>query len=193
MGLMQLLAVSRSLGKISDEPNRYKMTPQSLLPKFGMAGKVERANAGSRTGAEASGEPRRSAETGFDGHNPQSRGEKMQTMKTIEAEVSEAQVASQSLANQAFPLGRWTLFKNPFSRAPKLASPESPQAGQLMLDLVKPVRNDLSDSDLEMVPAGGSEPATTTQVLGPVSTASVKSSELVWTQIKAQFFGAGKV
>ena len=35
MGLMQLLTVGRSLGRIRGEPGRYRMTQQSLLPRFG--------------------------------------------------------------------------------------------------------------------------------------------------------------
>ena len=41
MSLLRLLTVGRSLGAVRDQPSRYKMTQQSLLPKFGTAKPVE--------------------------------------------------------------------------------------------------------------------------------------------------------
>lgn len=55
-----------------------------------------------------------------------------------------------SVAPQAFPRGRWTFFRNPFSCAPKPKMAEGPVQGELSLDSVRPVRNDLSDSDFEI-------------------------------------------
>ena len=47
----------------------------------------------------------------------------------------------------------WTLFKNPFNRGAESRTPApiSPVQPELWLDKVKPVRNDLSDSDIEVV------------------------------------------
>lgn len=57
----------------------------------------------------------------------------------------------------AFRGGRWTL--NPF-RSSAATPPRRTIQGELSLDNVKPVRNDLSDSDLELV-AVKKEPETT--------------------------------
>ena len=94
----------------------------------------------------------------------------------------------------AFPRGRWTLFKNPFSKAPKAAASTAPVQSELLLDSVKPVRNDLSDADLELVQAARINvvPAK------PVAPEVVRAPEpevaegVAWNRIKNQFFGAGK-
>ena len=51
----------------------------------------------------------------------------------------------------AYPLGRWTLRVNPFKSGAKPVAPGV--QGELSLDKVKVVRNDLTDSDLELVAA----------------------------------------
>jgi hypothetical protein len=73
--------------------------------------------------------------------NPEGSGQVGETKDSASAEVPKP----------AFPLGRWSIIKNPFSphRIHKAALP--PVQGELSLDMVKPVRNDLSDADLEIV------------------------------------------
>jgi hypothetical protein len=76
----------------------------------------------------------------------------------VERNAMKTDVAEQSVTTpkQAFPLGRWT--KNPF-RSTAMPSQRAPAVqGELCLDKVKPVRNDLSDSDLELMPRKQSEP-----------------------------------
>jgi hypothetical protein len=155
MGLMHLLAMGRSLRKVRDQANRYKLTQQSLLPKFGpakpqesqQAGKPESQPAGSINTTRTSAEKTEKVMNATAAMLPQ-----MQARAADEPRASRpAPRASDPEPKQAFPLGRWTIFRNPFSRAPKPAGPVAPPQGQLMLDLVKPVRNDLSDSDLEVV------------------------------------------
>jgi hypothetical protein len=68
--------------------------------------------------------------------------------------IMSAQTVSETNAvKPAFPKGRWTLKANPFraNRPVVVRVPQSVQ-GELSLDNVKPVRNDLTDSDLELVP-----------------------------------------
>jgi hypothetical protein len=71
-----------------------------------------------------------------------------QTMKTGAAPAGKG---TESVMN-AYPLGRWTLKANPFKSSSKPAGQPVVQ-GELSLDKVKVVRNDLSDSDLELVAA----------------------------------------
>src|SRR5882672_11502177 len=113
-------------------------------------------------------------------------------MNPVEAELPAGRVADPSAPEQVFPLGRWTLFKNPFSKVANPKAAEAPTQGELSLDTVKPVRNDLSDSDLEVVPTGKSAP-----VAGPTLTTSGapvpgRTDALVWDRIKAQFLGVGR-
>jgi hypothetical protein len=63
-----------------------------------------------------------------------------------------------------------------------------------LLDSVKPVRNDLTDSDLEVV-AVGQPPAERGATPETVSASNEKpeTSSLVWGRIRTQLFGAGKV
>lgn len=65
---------------------------------------------------------------------------------TMKTEVEEQ---SATTAKQAFPLGRWT--KNPFRSTAIPSRHASVVQGELVLEKVKPVRNDLSDSDLELI------------------------------------------
>lgn len=104
-----------------------------------------------------------------------------------------------------FPLGRWTMFRNPFSKSSKPANPpRGAVQGELGLDLVKPVRNDLTDSDLlvvagRSVSASGAGAGADVEVAGqateplPVSIPEEKAAaEPVWSRLKTQFFGAEK-
>lgn len=73
----------------------------------------------------------------------------VQAMKTSTSAVAEG-----ANVTRAYPGGRWTLKVNPFRSAPSSGSvPDASLQGELVLDNVKPKRNDLSDSDLELVAA----------------------------------------
>ena len=97
-----------------------------------------------------------------------------------------------------FPRGRWTVFRNPFSNVPKAsAAPlRVPVQGELSLDLVKPVRNDLRDSDLVVVPGRpGPEPeagAAAVAAVTPGDGSPTAEVAPVWSRIKTQLFGVGK-
>jgi hypothetical protein len=90
------------------------------------------------------------------------------------------------------------LFKNPFGKMGKpKAAPQARQT-ELLLDTIKPVRNDLSDCDLEIVSAGerAARMGAKTRVEPPQDPAAVgahpKDQEPAWGRIKTQFFGVGK-
>ena len=100
---------------------------------------------------------------------------------------------------QAFPQGRWTIFRNPFGGAlAKSKAVQAPVQGELSLDAVKPVRNDLSDSDLEVIRVSRPAPVEPVAVTPVVLTPPAASAEPpepagpVWDRLKTQFFGAGK-
>jgi hypothetical protein len=105
----------------------------------------------------------------------------------VKTEVAEQNAATQA-TKQAFPLGRWT--KNPF-RSTAIPSQRVPAVqGELSLDNVKPVRNDLSDSDLELMPRKQSEPEmnpfTTPKVPAPGEEIAQKLG--LFARMKARLF-----
>ena len=185
MSLLRLLTVGRSLGLIRDRPSRYKMTQQSLLPKFGPAkadetGVLERdANLKVADGSPAGNE---SPTAAIDAN----AAKRKKTMTTIETEFP-------ATPKQAYPAGRWTIFRNPFGSAVAKPQPavqgKNPVQGELLLDAVKPVCNDLSDSDLEVVRTERAKPVATAPPAVPVLSLS---SQTNWDRVTTQFFGAGK-
>ncbi len=138
MSLMQLLAVGKSIRTIRNRPSPYRMTQQNLLPRFGesrwegktfegkhLEGKLpeDRSEAGNEV-----------AQSGKSG-TPGSAGE-----------------AAQAPSGVAYPSGRWTILRRHFGFRTSEGKAALIQ-GELRLDAVRVVRNDLSDSDLEVIPA----------------------------------------
>jgi hypothetical protein len=189
MGLMQLLAAGRSLGKIGDQPSRYRMTQQSLLPKFGwVKAPEERAPVGRVSSNQTI------AKTGLKQSGPitATAANDRKQMNAVQSKPLEVTVPKTAVARPAFPIGRWTMFKNPFSKAPKPKAAEAPEQPELSLDQVKPVRNDLSDADLELVQSVKSAREKTIPATVPAGPAVVSPEGPAWGRIKTQLFGAGK-
>jgi hypothetical protein len=190
MGLMQLLTVGRSLGKIGDQPSRYKMTQQSLLPKFGsVKAPKERVPSVGDVGnnqAIAKTELKQSS-LGF-----AAAANDRKNMNAVLSKPQEATVPKTAIARPAFPLGRWTLFRNPFSKTQKLKAAEATVQPELSLDMVKPVRNDLSDADLELVQSAKRAPEKIVPAMTQPEPAPTTPEGAAWGRVKTQFFGAGK-
>lgn len=202
MSLMRLLTVGRSLGAVRDQPSRYKMTQQSLLPKFGAAKQSETVEApvvdsdlkaapvppvNANTKQKAASEPTAAKE------------KRTKVMTAVETEFPAVDTAAPVMPKQAFPQGRWTIFRNPFGTAvSKPKAVPAPVQGELSLDSVKPVRNDLSDSDLEVIRVSRPAPVEAMAVTPVMSISPAASEEPpesagpVWDHLKTQFFGAGK-
>jgi hypothetical protein len=190
---MQLLALGRSLGRIGDRQNRYKLTQQSLLPKFGTVKGPD--------GSVRDGEPLDLKTRELNGEDAVVVSQTRRRNKDDRTTIMKSTVQSEPMAAsatgripQAFPHGRWTLFKNPFTNTSKLKPTPGPRQSELLLDSVKPVRNDLTDSDLEVV-AAGHPPAERRATPEAVSAPNEKpeTSSLVWGRIRTQLFGADKV
>ena len=185
MSLMQLLAVGRSIRTISDEPSRYKMRQQHPLPRFGRAARSETkmpdaVEAQSRPVVEEQRAPAGQPE-------PQVKKNEMKALHTEPPAQSRA--ASDTVLTSAFPLGRWTrLRKNPFGPRPHRQAVTAPVQGELLLDLVKPVRNDLSDADLEVVEAREPLPAAQESAAG---SSIDESHRFLWSRLTARIFRAG--
>lgn len=103
----------------------------------------------------------------------------------MEGSAMKTEVAEQNAtAKQTFPLGRWT--KNPFRSTAIPSQRKAAVQGELSLDKVKPVRNDLSDSDLELMPRQPAAPQVNPFTAPPASEGLQKLS--LFARLKARLF-----
>lgn len=186
MGLSKLLAVGRSVRSVTEQPARYKMTQQNLLPTFGGAKATEaQAVEIDPPAAEATPEPgtidmatwTAAAETAG---TPKSKRGPDRTAEFVDA------------TKKLRPFGGCWWFKNPFARTAPPKPENGPVQTELSLDSVKPVRNDLSDSEVELggVPVRTGVPPgipTAPKAL-PDQTTAVTGG--FWQRLKKRLFGA---
>ena len=139
MTLMRFLAVGTSLGAAKNAQSRYRMNAENLLPKFGRKEKIAEevalrplSNPTPQAGVQSAGN------------------------FSSGAKVSEHSIAVQSQQRQpsggAKSWNPWARLKDRFDSkrgAARAAGP--PVQGEFALDMVRPVRNDLNDSDFEIV------------------------------------------
>jgi hypothetical protein len=224
MGLMQFLAVGRSVDRIQDHPTRYKMSQQNLLPKFCAVkadDDVDRAEAkpvaapGMPFGAEKLTGVKLTLPVAGSAPSQLKSGiikrvlrklKFRKFMQTVAVKIKLVSSSNETASPHAFPQGRWSalskssLFRNPFATSRKPRQARAPLQTELVLDSIKPVRNDLSDRDADTLagdepektsgpPAFGSLPAP-----GSVSAEDRKASasQPAWERVKTQLFGAEK-
>lgn len=220
MGLMQFLAVGRSVDRIRDHPTRYKMTQQNFLPKFGATNSDDRQVQTKRVAAP--GEPRaarkaRAPKRAFPAAKATVQSLKHRfikrvrktlkfrnPMQSITLKVNPASMSADAAVKQPFPRGRWTVlsktsfFTNPFVFTRKSNAERLPLQTELALDAVKPVRNDLRDIDFETNPASDQVTISTDSSCADLNTAEAatdaktQSPPPAWERVTAQLFGAGK-
>ena len=190
MSLIRLLAAGSSLRGIKDRPSPYKMTEQHLLPKFG-----------SEKQAEAPVLPLPLAAGPIPGSTKElkSNGESPPEQRTeVAATELNAQVADEPQA-QAKPAGsptrqagtpfwRWAQSKNPFSAKPVRKPRQLPAQGEFLLEGVRVVRNDLSETDLELMATVQPPPAETSGQQTPLRAPARR----VWHRITERLFGGGR-
>jgi len=123
MSFMQLLTASKSVLNMKDEPSRYRMSQRKLLPKFGPVRKTE-------------------TETRVTGPEMGSREKKKDLI---------VKDTTENAGKRERFMARWLKLANPFARRTETAPPKAPVQSELHLDGVKPVRNDLHDTDLMVV------------------------------------------
>ena len=155
MGLVKLLTVSRSLRQVRNETHRYKLLT-GAMPTFGL-------DSGAPVGREGEAAVEDSEAM-----------EEQETTNDATAMKTDAGESSAKERSNAFLLARLTYKKNPFRSSAKPA-PRGELQGELSWDKVKVVRNDLSDSDLELVEA--SQPAKAAPVKGNVFAAPTPGGE----------------
>lgn len=168
MGLMQLLLVGRSLKTARNRRSPYRLRQQYLLPRFGAEpASVESAKEPSRltdikVSRPASSTPpvRRLEETG------------------LPAAGVAPQVPTRPAAGERQGFSIWNLFR----RRKPAARTLGPMQGELLLESVRVVRNDLSDSDLEVVPSVAGESASP-KAPGKPASVTAKRPEPVWSRM----------
>ena len=80
---------------------------------------------------------------------------------------------------------RWAQGKNPFRPKPAVKKRPAPVQGELLLESVKVVRNDLNEADLELVPLRSPEPAPQRNP----SSAKAKNARPAWRRMATRLFG----
>jgi hypothetical protein len=133
MSLVQFLAANKSLFNVRNEPSPYRMSEENLLPKFG---KGQASEEQSEVAISLPLEQK-----------------KNRVGKELEGTMKEPDTgrAKGSGGARSFPLGRWLRLDGWIKRKP--APTAKAVQGELRLDAVRPVRNDLHDSDLELAPS----------------------------------------
>ena len=200
---MQLLTVGRSLRSVKGGRSPFRPAEQGMLPKFAAsrapeAKPAENANSQPRPARSPFVPPPQKVAKLARGRllkkilSPFKRNK---TMNAVEVEPQSVSASAPTKPEQAFPFGRWTLFSNPFNRSSKTRpkTDAGPVQTELSLDAVKPVRNDLSDSDLEVVPMKAAAPAVPLPATTTATSAhEAEASGVVWHQLKNHLFGAEK-
>lgn len=170
MSFVKLLAAGKSLVGLPDGESRYRADKRARLPKFG-----------------SPKNPFASAEKAATASAPA-----MSTQPTA-AEKQAWRAASEAKAAGWF--SEWGKKLNPLSHGSKPAGPArslaplpakpSPQ-GELSLDRVKVLRNDLSDSDLEVVRPPAAKPVSPVMAM---TAAKLEPVGAAWNRLTTKFFG----
>src|SRR5213082_388952 len=207
MSLIKLLSVSQSLVGGRNQPGRYKMADQNLLPKFAPVGRPI-SLAPKRKPQEAltqnkSDKPKPTTTASGIENAPGDPELDLIQGKTSPLVGSTAEVVTTvstkpppAVCVNALPAStNWfRLRHNPFGTQPAEKISVLPLAQtELSLDAVKPVRNDLSDADLEVVsgkpetkPSGAQKPR------GP-RWFKAELTGLAWRRLTARLFDPERV
>lgn len=105
-------------------------------------------------------------------------------------------------ARKPMPLAGWIKKVNPLSYLPtrelgvknaiRSKGVRTPVQAELSLEKVKVVRNDLSDTDLEIIPAKLAKPAELPNVSNPVIQPITKTEPTTWNRMTSRVLGAGQ-
>jgi hypothetical protein len=208
MSLLRLLTTGKSLVGLKDTESRYRLTRQRLLPQFGRA-----RNPFTSRGSPATAQVEAPAPEDLGANNPteQSLGNPSPCCKAAPRLPSLTQnwATSTSASGRGFAeallrralalLSGWRtkVISLSWRRSGKTERPAvqrlTKQAvqGELSLERIKVLRNDLSDADLEVVPA--KEPVAPASAAPAVQTeVAARCRERTWRRVTTRMFGAGK-
>lgn len=153
MSLVKLLAVGRSLGAVKDYQSRYRMRWPNPLPKFGGRAEVRESEKAGKRESELLVPARLSP--------IRSPGVPTETAEATTAETvfsgksypehSIAPVLNRQSSSGTRLWNPWAVLKSRLTRRRPTRGAGEPVQAELALDMVRPVCNDLSDTDLEIV------------------------------------------
>jgi hypothetical protein len=208
MSLLRLLTTGKSLVGLKDLESRYRLTTQRLLPQFGPTrnpfssnGKSEPAEAEARVPGVEVG---KGSAAGGRGSTDSCEATPVAIPSGVQDRTAFMNVGvrrfTDALRLKAVALlggckGRLTgmigrvRVKQAKPAIPRFTKP--PVQGELSLDRIKVMRNDLSDADLEVIAARApTAPASSTPALQTAKEVGVVESR--WGGATAGLFGAGK-
>jgi hypothetical protein len=183
MSLGRLLAAGKSLVGLSGGVGRYRVNKHARLPKF-IAMKNPFA-----PGAVSAESPATKPLSG------QPAAPKPAVARADASEAGKEFFRTSLRARAVGWLGEWRQKLNPVSRPPSLSGPvksamshvaPTVRQGELSLDAVQVVRNDLSDTDFEVV-------RRTAKPVSPVMAMTAEQLEpmgAAWNRLTTRFFGA---
>jgi hypothetical protein len=208
MSLLRLLATGKSLVGLKDLESRYRLTTQRLLPQFGPTrnpfssnGKSEPAQTEARVLGDDVGKGSDAEQRGSSnscGATPAvlRSGVQDRTASTIavirrltEALRLRAAVLLGGCKGKLTGIIGRVRFKEAKPAIPRF--PKPPVQGELSLDKIKVMRNDLSDADLEVI-AGRAPTAPASSEPALQTDKEVGVAESRWGGATARLFGAGK-
>jgi len=179
MSLLQLLTTGKSLVGSKESTGRYHLSRHRLLPRFGGKKDPFRATTLPDHAQRPATAPAQVAPS------PNGPEAPLRAKSSME-ETREPGWAGNCLSKMG------ALFSRHRKKVERPAIPRFGKPlvqGELSLDAVKVVRNDLHDSDLEFVPA---KPVQARPVPATPSKGGA-GPEKVWNRVTGRFFGAGKV
>jgi len=194
MSLMKLLSVSKSFAGGRNQPGRYKMAEQGLLPKFAPVGRPVSLAPKRKSDGPAVKKEQNATPMGALNSLPESLFQVADPVTGPVKAVAPTPRAAVCVNAIAAPTNWFRLGNNPFvnkpAGRPKPLTP--PTQAELSLDAVKPVRNDLSDSDLQIVPARpemrpDASQTPTPRLLKPELTG------FAWSRLTARLFNSERV
>ncbi len=208
MSLLRLLTAGKSLVGLSDSTSRYRMAHRRAMPKFGSAKNPFRAKSGPESAqSPVASERNEAAEALANGveatvraesHSETSNGDGAKASAKPDQLGAPVAMGQGGRAGRPSLVDRWIAKADGWlskarNRPAKPAIPrftKSPVQGELRLDQIKVVRNDLSDSDVDVVAAKSKAAAPATRALteGGAPAHSGKPRGRMATRL----FGAGK-
>ena len=190
---MKLLSVSKSFAGGKNQPGRYKMVEQGLLPKFAPVGRPVSLAPKRKSDVPEAKKEQSPISMGASNSQPENLFQIAGPMTEPVKAVAPTPQAARCVNAISAPTNWFRLGNNPFVNRPAGSlRPPTPAQGELSLVAVKPVRNDLSDSDLQIVPA---RPETKPEASKPPRPRLLRPelTGFAWSRLTARFFNSERV
>lgn len=185
MSFLRLLSTGKSLVGMREEPRPYQVPDEPVLPRFERKKNPFRATTRPAHKVET---PIAAAQPTPAPAMPAANPEPVIVEKRVEAQASGPEkLRTASVEPRKFQLWAWIRSFVGAGREPQV--PRAPQQTELRLEKIQVVRNDLSESDIEIVPrAAGPQPGAQAPVpVRVVSPEAVSASS--WGRVSARVFG----